>query len=226
MSLIARGSKIAACSLMAIIALACIQASTARAGLTVGGKTLEANETLTSTAVTEYLVNVPKKNMIIHCKKIVKFWEWLFFGFIPYFHHVEELRECVTLGGGKEVVNCKPIEPIVFKSVGLLILHNSKTYILFEPESGKKMGTIELGELCALAETSDVTGSFVVECLTSGGASGNCSEEMATHKMRSASAALFSADSLNFGSNQMTFEGTEAVTLSGVNAGNAWGASV
>jgi hypothetical protein len=106
---------------------------------------------------------------------------------------------------------------------GLPILHNSKTYILVEPLAGGVLATIQFDPAkCVLPEENEITGSYVVECLTGSGEAGSCSEEMTAHQMRPVNSGLFSSDKLFFGENSMTLEGTDAVKMTGVNAGKPW----
>ncbi len=123
--------------------------------------------------------------------------------------------------------NCKPGDPITTATRIKLILHNSKNYILVSPEFGSsKITTITLPELCALAETSDITGSMVGECGSlSGGAfvGEDCNVARVAHLLRAASTELFSTDKLKFGENAATAGGFVSVELQ---SGESWAGHV
>ena len=129
----------------------------------------------------------------------------------------------------KEVVvpSCKPTEPIKVGGKAHLILHNSRNYVLFEPEvAGGKFTTIEFGELCALVETSEIKGTLVAECLNTELVAVDCATESVHHLIEPAPAELFSTDTLKFGANSMTFEGITDTWLSGTNAGKNFSGTV
>lgn len=109
-----------------------------------------------------------------------------------------------SISEGKEQKNCKPSEPIVGGSTASLkLLAKTKNgtlsnYILFGGKSGKPFTTITLPELCALAETSDISGSFVAECGTLVGGVftfEDCKTERTEHLLQVVnSAAIFESD--------------------------------
>ena len=127
--------------------------------------------------------------------------------------------ECETfaLSSGALQSKCTPEnQPITVGGRALVILHNSKNYVLFEPGLGQPFTTIEFPETCALTETSNVTGSLVAECGTLSFAAfkgEDCAVKRKEHLLRAAPASLFEADKLKFGANAATLEGIGAVEL-------------
>ncbi len=136
------------------------------------------------------------------------------------------------ISDGKEQKNCKPSEPIVAGGRALIvrlatIMGNAaslRNFILLEPEAGKPFTTITLPELCALAETSDVTGSLVTECgALSGGVfvGEDCNVSRVEHLIRQTSAGLWKGAThtekaeheLCFGENKAILDGFGAVEL-------------
>ena len=120
---------------------------------------------------------------------------------------------------GTEQKNCNPVNPIEVGFKASLLLHNGVNYVLFAPNpSTSPFTTIEIGLFCALAETSDVTGSLVAQCGRLNASSEfegeNCNVAGVTHLIKPALLALFTADSLKFGANGASFAGIAAVELS------------
>jgi len=143
--------------------------------------------------------------------------------------------ECVTLekSTGKEVKNCNPLnQPIEAAGKAKVILHtNGQNYVLFEPEAGKPFTTIKFGELCALIETSNVTGSLVAECGELNASSvfvqEDCKIHQVKHLLRQAPEALFPSDILKFGAHKATIDGIVAAELAGVgHKGQSWSGEV
>ncbi len=222
------GLKALGLSFLVALSLMAFAASGAQAvaEMKVSGSKLVTNETLEGVAVSPYLATIPGQKLEIHCKTVNTHWIWLSGDW--WFERQHLLSGCETLQNGKAVVACNPInQPVVFSAIALPILHNNVTYLLMEPEAGGVFGTMQFNsETCALAEDTEITGSYVLECLTAGGVSGNCNEELATHNVRPASTALFSKDALSFGENPMTITGTEAVKMSGANEGLKWSVTI
>jgi hypothetical protein len=201
-----------------------LMAGGAQANWKVGGAELKANETIAGSAHTEGNLLVPAQKLEVLCKKKEIHGELLASAF--GLHASLLISICVTFQSGKESVGCKPIEPIVAKVKGKLILHNSLSYVLFEPATaGGVLTTVEFNPAkCALAEENEITGTFVAECITSALATGAklCEAEAATHYFKQAPEALFSSDKMKFGENPMTIDGIDKVTLSGANIGKLW----
>lgn len=111
-----------------------------------------------------------------------------------------------------------------------LILHPANnTIILFKPLPEKAFTTIELPELCAFAETSNVTGSFVTECgelkpenIYVGG---NCATHRVTQLLKPISEELAKTlgDTIKFGASTVTLDGIVAVKFGLPCAGCSWG---
>ncbi len=138
---------------------------------------------------------------------------------------------------GTEQKNCKPSEPIKAGGKSLIVILATKfgdasslrVFLLLEPEAGKPFTTIVLPELCALAETSEVTGSLVAECGSlSGGVfvGENCNVARVEHLQRQAPAGLWrgathteqAEHELCFGENKAKLEGILADELESKNS--------
>ncbi len=194
--------------------------------LRILGAKAGASESVGGEAVTEGLLLVPAQELIIHCAKFaVNEGTALVDGTI---HGTIAFSGCTTLQKNVLVPGCKPAEPISAKGLSLLILHNSKNYVLIEPSKNAKgefepFTTIKFNEeTCGLPPANKVTGSVVVECLTAAKASGNCSEELVKHEITPAPAALFPGDKLSFGLNPATLDGVASAFLTGGKAGCKW----
>ncbi len=194
--------------------------------LRILGAKAPASESFNGEAITEYLFRVPPQFVLVHCKvKTIDEAVALPNGWTD---ENELYTQCQTLQ--KEVTSpgCKPAEPISMKGNKFLILHSGRNYLLFAPSKNAKgeynpFGTIKFNEeTCALPSENKATGSVVFECLTEGGASGNCNEEIVKRRIRPAPAALFEGDKLSFGINPMTLEGTGSLFLTGGKAGCKW----
>ncbi len=209
-------------ALLALCGLMAAMAASAQANWLENGAELTANKNVTAKAHTTGKLLVSSLNFEIRCttvkgeglKVVAK--SGTAEGKVAF-------SGCTAfqISDGKEQKNCKPSEPITAGGKALLVLHNAKNYVLFEPETGKPFTTITLSELCALAETSDVTGSLVAECGTlSGGvfAGEDCNVARAEHLLQPAPAALFTGDKLAFGENAATLQGIAAVELESKNS--------
>jgi len=132
--------------------------------------------------------------------------------------------DCTTLLNKVLAPVCKPVEPISAKVKNLLILHNSDTYILFEPEEGTTFTNIAFGTGECSVPTTPITGSLVSECLTAAGVHEDCDLEKVEHLISTAPAALFESDKLNFGANPATLTGTASLKIIGTDEGCTWSA--
>ena len=221
-------SMLAVCGLMAFVAAG------AQAEWLVNGVKLTKNETVSVSAHTTGKLIVAAKNLEIQCPTVES-------GGLELKGESAEAKGSVKfsgcktfspVGSGTENKNCNPIEqPIVAGGVANVILHNAKNYVLFAPAAGStKFTTIKFSELCALTETSDVTGTLVAECGELNGSSvfvgEDCNVTRINHLIQPAPAALFEADKLKFGANAATLQGIAKVSLSGANAGKTWAGHV
>ncbi len=156
-----------------------------------------------------------------------------------------EFSGCTSfqISDGKEQKNCKPSEPIVAGGRALIQLYALTkggallNVILFEQEGTKPFTTITLPELCALAETSDVTGSLVAECgILDAGAfvQEDCKTERVLHLLRAPDQAgwfetdlkgghVEVKDEIKFGENKAVLDGIADVELS---TKEVWGGHV
>jgi hypothetical protein len=138
--------------------------------------------------------------------------------------------ECkgIEKSSGKVQANCEPQnQPIEAAGKALIILHtNGQNYILFEPESGKPFTTIKFSELCALTETSNVTGELIAECGLLNGSGvfvrEDCKEHQQVHLLQQASETLFPGQ-LKYGTHVATIDGIATAETSGAPfAGLSW----
>lgn len=213
-----RSLKVLGVSVMAALGLMAFTASAAHAEteLKVNGTLLKANETFTGVNQGTYLLIIPSRNLVLHCAK--RLFEGYLYLWIPRRWDIVYLYEnCTALTlAGVSVPKCDVAEYTI-KAEASAFLHNSKTYMLFGPEKGGVLGEIEFGELCALTETVELTGSWVEECVEV-----SCETEAVSHKMAVASSKLFTTDALKFGEVSATLEGSAEVQLSGANKGQKW----
>lgn len=147
-----------------------------------------------------------------------------------------EFTNCKNFQKKVESKGCKPTEPIIVKVLAHLILHNTLTYLLAEPEEGStRFTTIDYPEeTCALPDT-EITGTFVWEGLgenyelhaTTG--IDYLLQELANHLITEASRSLFPKDVLKYGANEMFFDGVLNLFLidsKGVKTGAKWSGHV
>jgi hypothetical protein len=111
-----------------------------------------------------------------------------------------------------------------------LILHPaSNTIVLVRPLIGKAFTTIELPELCALSETSNVTGEIIVECgelkPEKTYVAGGCSTLRAAQLLREVSEALRTelGYKLKFGANEAFLDGISSVQFGEPCESCSWG---
>jgi len=139
---------------------------------------------------------------------------------------------------GKEAAKCNPInQPIKAAGKAKIFLHtNGQNYVLFEPNKNAKgelepFAVIEVSELCALTETSKVTGSLVAECGELNASSvfvqEDCKNHQVKHLLRQAPEALFPTHILKYGTHKSTIDGIAAAELAGVgHKGQSWSGEV
>ena len=145
---------------------------------------------------------------------------------------------------GTESKNCEPLagtEKGVIKAGGIiltvkyaLIQGNAaslETFLLYEPETGKAFATVEFSELCALASTTEVKGSFVADCgelVSEKFVAEECSVAQVAHLLKPAGPTKFwkgashtevVEDILLFGKNEAKVEGIASDELE---SGNTW----
>ena len=223
----ALGLFLSLCGVMAVFAAG------AQGNWLVEGAELTTNETVAVKAASTLKIVVAAKNLEIQCttaaseglKLIAK--SATAEGKIKF----SSCKAFSPPGSGKESKNCNPKEPIVAGGKVLIILHNGINYLLYEPAAGgTKFTTIEFPELCALTETSDVTGSAVFECghLNPPGTwlILDCATAETSHEAREAPSALFPSDTVKFGANAATISGYVVTELAGANAGKNWAGHV
>src|SRR6188472_683775 len=207
-------------ALLVLLSLGALAATHAQAEgeWRVEGKKLTTEEAFTGLLAgkTEYSFLIPTSNLTIKCK--LKLWVGAVILPSGESNGANQYKECQSFVAGKETPSCNP-GTIELKFKSLLILHNGKTYFLFEPRENARFGVIKLGEFCALGESADIKGTYVMACVEF-----SCETEMVAHSMEPASAELFPSDKLTFGTKAMTFDGTDVVEPGGINYGKLWSA--
>jgi len=224
----------AALSLTAFVGVTQASAVWLESGTTIASN-LEGNAKIVGLesehAVVHGVLEVPAKELKILCKKSAADDGLLLSGTVLV-KGTLLFTECETFQKEKLSAGCKPIEPIVGKALGHLILHptGELTYVLIEPEEGAtRFARIEFNEeKCALPNT-DVTGSVVAECLgeewqlmASTGVD-YCLSELVNHLITEAPRSLFPSDVLKYGANEAFIRGVLSVAL---NTGNKWSGHV
>lgn len=141
---------------------------------------------------------------------------------------------CQTFLNGSLSGICKPKEAILAKVKFHAILHNSLTYLLFEPhEAGKPFATLEFpNEECLLSPKREVKGDVVVECLTedlksmeeASGKPDLCLSDLVNHLIREApNQKLFNeTGGLTFNGAAAKLEGIALVFMTGTDSGKTW----
>lgn len=124
----------------------------------------------------------------------------------------------VTDNAGNEV-DCTLHEPINANVLALVVLHNSKPYILFSPTGANFAVVKSLGEFCTLPKEAAVTGSVVVSISNPDG--DDVTKLISTKNMLS----LFTADKLFYGAHEGHLVADAEVALSGIHEGLKWGAA-
>lgn len=225
--------------LMAALGLMAFSSVAQAAEWYINGVTLKKTETISGKNTTEQLFEMQlgkSKNVIIfHCQKLTIDEGRIFgneeehpgTGLVTFLY-----TSCPTLLNGI-AWSCKPVEPIQLKARILLILHEGKTYLLVEPDTGTSFGELgfRFGEESCLA-TGPITGEMVYQCLEPAGTPVDCATSRVTQLLSPASSAIFNgatlplAQGLKWGSNLMTLNGSMALELSGVNIGKPWGGTV
>jgi hypothetical protein len=153
------------------------------------------------------------------------------------------LSGCAGFSKGVEQKNCKPEnQPIVLGGlwlVKLLALTKGGTLlnvILVEQNGASPLATIKFSELCPLAETTNVTGSVVLECgllePVNTFKQEDCSSSRTVHLLQAPQQTVWFfgkedseevKDELKFGANKTTLDGIIAAELV---SGNPWGGEV
>jgi hypothetical protein len=220
------GPQTLALSVLAILSMMAFMAAGAQAEWRIEGKGIAANETIGASAVTEIGIKVPSLELSISCADLITDNGRILSGTGDWDFEGHLWDKCSTSQGGKTLTGCKPLEPIVAKIKGTLLLHSSLTYILGEFDPSTVIRFSE--ETCALPSENLLNGTFVEECLNEKRETGSklCETEMATHFIQPAPEKSFPEFKLTFGKNSASINGTDAWKLSGTNAGKKWSAVV
>lgn len=223
------GLKALGLSLMATLGLMAFMTAGAQAQeWRVLGAKLLADETITVSADTEVLLLVPEKLLVIHCSTVTTDEGKLLVAAPVDIDIKLLLSKCKTLYNGVEIPACKPVEPVMFKALLLLMLHNNKNYLLVEEqkaeseEEGTALGLYAASGSCLLFKHVGLTGAVVYECLTAAGAAGDCGEERLSRQIRPfPNQALFGV-SLLWGKSAALLDGTLTARLSGSKIDCLW----
>lgn len=135
---------------------------------------------------------------------------------------------------GTAAPKCDPLnQPVKASGKAHIILHGGKNYMLFNPPEGLEgfFAIVKIDEeLCALIETSEVTGSLVAECgqLNKSGifVGEDCKVHAVSHLLQQAPQALFPSDELRFGELKASLDGIANLELAEDGIGLAWSGEV
>lgn len=128
---------------------------------------------------------------------------------------------------------CEILQPITMHVKFHAILHNSLTYLLFEPgTTGQPFVKIKFpNEECPLFPERELAGSWVVQCLSEAlktmeeatGKPDLCLSDLVHHLISEApNQKLFGSDGLTFASNAAKLEGILDLLMSGADSGKTW----
>ena len=222
-----RGLKVLSLSLLAIAGLMAFMAAGAQASeksWLVLGADIAANQEVEVSRHKEFILDVAEENELeILCLTVTgddvllgagttTVAGTLLFTNCKIFQKKEEKTACNKKVNGLGKVEGL-LEPIIASGKGLLILHEKKNYILFEPEiTGGNFAQIRFDPPCALPEVNNVKGSFVFECLTSALAASDCAVEELVHLLQP-NEALFPEDKITYGTKAMKLLGVAKAVL-------------
>jgi hypothetical protein len=215
-----RQLKVFGFCLLAFLVLAVTGVSFAQAAeWKINGEKLTKEAPFTGLAVSsieEYLFFVPEElSLDIHC--FAKLWIEAVLLPSGESHGTYRFDECKVFQLGNEEPECKPTKfEMKFKSS--LLLHEKQTYILFSAREGN-LGVIKFAFPCPLAETYQIKGSYVMECINE-----SCEKEALVHTMEPASVKLFPSDKLTLGTREMTFKGRDVIEPIGEYLGKVFSA--
>jgi hypothetical protein len=231
--------------LVAALGLIAFSAAAAQAAppswLVLANTTLVKTETISGklhspTALLKSVIGVTKTPILIHCSTLTVTDGLLFgtssgAGVEGTALGILKFTNCLTLleEGGVFVdsPNCKPAEPIEAAVKALLILHSTKTFILFEPDSGEVFTSIKFVAPCVLPESTNITGEVVAECVKAANLNEEepCLSDIVSHVIQPLKVpTLVATNVLKFGKNEASLTGAAALELSGAHAGKVWGA--
>lgn len=230
-----QGLRVFGLSILAVLGLMAFMAGGAQANwlIETAGKELKENASVEVTQVGTGKLIVEKKNIEFQCSTLTSK-ELKLVASSAKGEGSVEFSGCKAFsppGSGKESKNCNPInQPIKASGLVLVVLHEGKNYLLFEENGATPFATVKVGELCALVETSNVTGDLTAEC---GDLEGtpvawvflDCSNMAVLHLIRPAPAALF-PNKLKFGANEAKLEGEASVILIGALLGKPFGGEI
>ncbi len=239
MSSIGSRFKVLSITLLALYGSTALMAGGAQGNWLESGKEVTVNKNLVVKAHTTYKMTISKSNLEFRCTTLKSEGLKLLASSTTGEGNIA-FSDCLAFqtSDGKEQKNCKPTEPIVGGSTASLkLLAKTKNgtlnnYILFGAKSGKPFTTITLPEACALAETSEISGSFVAECGTLVGGVftfEDCKTERAEHLLQVVNnAAMFESDgkgghmevkeNLKFGENETISSGIVGAELESKNS--------
>jgi hypothetical protein len=203
-------------------------------------KTLAVDSEPVFSAHTDLTFLIPAENLKFLCQRVVSDptapITLLANSTVAHGHLLFKECEAFTISTNILQKNCTPSSPgtaageILGTGLAELILHPANnTMILFKPLASKPLFIIVLPELCVLAETSNVTGSFVTECGELKPANtfvgGNCATHRVTQLLKEIPAELRNTlgDKMKFGANEMFLDGIIAVKFGAPCSNCSWG---
>jgi hypothetical protein len=120
------------------------------------------------------------------------------------------LAECATEMKEKVIPACKVTEPVVAKTKSQPINVKGSFFDKFEAEGKGAIATLFFPEICALAETSNLLGSFAAKV------------PLGEQVERQLELTAGAETALKFGANAASLAGSLSLKLSGAKAGKEW----
>lgn len=219
-----RGPKVLGLSLLAVLGLTALIASSAQA-LTWDLDKIEitAATSFDGRLKEELLLLVPALNLIIHCNQLTVEDGLLLLDNTAHLGLV--LSQCKTLVKGLEMKACVP--EILLSNLKILpFLHNEKIYLLFEPLfAGQPFLVIHFKEECVLP-LANATGSVVYECEDGFLTPIDCKTPKISHLIKPANPSLFPGDLLVYGKNPASIHGEAELLLTEKDLGRTFNALI
>jgi hypothetical protein len=128
---------------------------------------------------------------------------------------------CQTFIEGALSKVCKPAEPIIPKTLSLLVLHEGRDLDKFFPHEGKNFTNIRFSELCSL-EVNGGAGVPITGTIFAKDCQNELLNEKVTHLIEEDAAATAALGGIFFGTHKMTLDGSANLSLTGAHAGLNW----
>jgi|SRR6478609_6945079 len=187
----------------------------------IEGGSISATKKVATTSTGDVTIEIPEGGSVfsVLCKEFaIDEFSLLVKGFVS---GQMLLTKCELFSSGKKI-GCI-VEVVTPKFKGELFLHEERSFVLILPETGTALFTLKFTPKEECPVETPITGSMVLQDVTSGGSS--WSPELVEHEVKFASAKLFPKDVLKYGTGGPTvgFIGpTLHFSLTGADAGKKW----